>query len=103
MGTIAASAARMAGAADAARRLRVITSVGVGALAGAVLAARRAWHARRVTAYVVSGGSGVPVVVTPIHTAASTAGSRSRFRWGSPSRSRRTARLPTCPTPKTAR
>lgn len=73
MGTIAASAARMAGAADAGRRLRVI-SAGVAALAGAVPAARRAWHARRVTAYVVSGGSGVPVVVTPIHTATSTAG-----------------------------
>ena len=74
MGNSAASAARMTGAADAGRRRRVISGAGATAVAGAVLAARRARRTRRVTAYVVSGRIGVPGVVTPIRTATNTAG-----------------------------
>jgi len=37
-------------------------------------AARRARFTRPVTAYVVSGGNGVPGGVTPIRTATNTAG-----------------------------
>lgn len=42
--------------------------------ARAVRADRRARFTRPVTAYVVSGGNGVPGVVTPIRTASNTAG-----------------------------
>ena len=74
MGNSAASAARMAGAGDAGRRRRVITGAGAAALEGAVPTVRRARRARRVTAYVVSGRTGVPGMVTPIRTATNTAG-----------------------------
>jgi hypothetical protein len=67
--------ARKAGAASAGRRWGVINGVGAAAVAVAALAARRAMRARRMTAYVVSGGSGVPGAVTPIRTATNTAGS----------------------------
>ena len=40
----------------------------------AVLAARRARRVRRVTAYVVSGSTSVPAVVTPIRTGTNAAG-----------------------------
>ena len=74
MGSTAASAARTAGPVGTGRRRRVITGAGAAALAAAALAARRARRARRVTAYVVSGRTGVPGLVTPIRTATNTAG-----------------------------